>query len=140
MCNALNRSDLIETKQFIDNASRMENLNNLVEILNLEFKSKSTSDWVELLIDNGVPCGPILNIEEILNHEQIQEREMIIDLDHTKLGTIKNLNFPIKFSDTVSKTKLPPPLLGEHNNEILKDLGYSLKEIKDLESESIITN
>ncbi|MFL2767753.1 MAG: CaiB/BaiF CoA transferase family protein [Dehalococcoidia bacterium] len=140
LCNALNRSDLIETKQFIDNASRMENLNNLVEILNLEFKSKSTSDWVELLIDNGVPCGPILNIEEILNHEQIQEREMIIDLDHTKLGTIKNLNFPIKFSDTVSKTKLPPPLLGEHNNEILKDLGYSLKEIKDLESESIITN
>ena len=67
----------------------MQNLDSLVEILNIEFKNKSTSDWVEILINSGVPCGPILNIEEILNHEQIKEREMIINIDHTKLGQIQ---------------------------------------------------
>ena len=140
LCNALSREDLITNDKFIDNASRMKNLNSLVEILNIEFKNKSTSDWVEILINSGVPCGPILNIEEILNHEQIKEREMIINIDHSKLGQIQNLNFPIKFSDSESKPKLPPPLLGEHNNEILKSMGYSDKEIYNFINENIITS
>jgi crotonobetainyl-CoA:carnitine CoA-transferase CaiB-like acyl-CoA transferase len=140
LCSALKRTDLKENKEFIDNASRMNNIKKLVDILNVEFTNKTTSEWVEILIENGVPCGPILNIDEILNHDQIKEREMIIDINHTKLGKIQNLNFPIKFSDSEKRTILPPPLLGEHNEMILKDLGYSKDDIRLFEKENVITS
>ncbi len=140
LCSALKRTDLKENKEFIDNASRMNNIKKLVDILNVEFTNKTTSEWVEILIENGVPCGPILNIDEILNHDQIKEREMIIDINHTKLGKIQNLNFPIKFSDSEKRTILPPPLLGEHNEMILKDLGYSKDDIQLFEKENVITS
>jgi crotonobetainyl-CoA:carnitine CoA-transferase CaiB-like acyl-CoA transferase len=130
LCSALKRTDLKENKEFIDNASRMNNIKKLVDILNVEFTNKTTSEWVEILIENGVPCGPILNIDEILNHDQIKEREMII----------QNLNFPIKFSDSEKRTILPPPLLGEHNEMILKDLGYSKDDIRLFEKENVITS
>jgi formyl-CoA transferase/CoA:oxalate CoA-transferase len=117
----------------------MKNIDQLVKLLNEEFELRTTSEWVEILISAGVPCGPILNMHEVLNHEQIKDRETVIDLNHTKLGKIQNLSFPIKFSDNPQSLKLPPPLLGEHNDEILKDLGYSDKEISELKSESVIT-
>jgi len=79
-------------------------------------------------------------MDEVLNHDQIKDREAVINLNHTKLGKIQNLSFPIKFSENPQSLKLPPPLLGEHNNEILKELGYSDKEIDKLKSESVITD
>ena len=139
LCHAINKPEFITTEEYLDNSSRMENINQLVTLLNKEFELKTTSEWVEILISAGVPCGPILNMHEVLNHEQIKDRETVIDLNHTKLGKIKNLSFPIKFSDNPQSLKLPPPLLGEHNNVILKELGYSDKEINKLRSESVIT-
>ena len=139
LCHAINKPEFITTEEYLDNSSRMENINQLVTLLNKEFELKTTSEWVEILISAGVPCGPILNMHEVLNHEQIKERETVIDLNHTKLGKIQNLSFPIKFSDNPQSLKLPPPLLGEHNNVILKELGYSDKEINKLRSESVIT-
>ena len=139
LCHAINKPEFITKKEYLDNSSRMENIDQLVNLLNQEFELKTTSEWVELLISAGVPCGPILNMHEVLNHEQIKDRETVIDLNHTKLGKIQNLSFPIKFSDNPQSLKLPPPLLGEHNDEILKDVGYSDKEISELKSESVIT-
>ena len=139
LCHAINKPEFITTEEYLDNSSRMENINQLVTLLNKEFELKTTSEWVEILISAGVPCGPILNMHEVLNHEQIKDRETVIDLNHTKLGKIQNLSFPIKFSDNPQSLKLPPPLLGEHNNVILKELGYSDKEINKLRSESVIT-
>ena len=138
LCHAI-KPEFITTEEYLDNSSRMKNINQLVTLLNKEFELKTTSEWVEILISAGVPCGPILNMHEVLNHEQIKDRETVIDLNHTKLGKIQNLSFPIKFSDNPQSLKLPPPLLGEHNNAILKELGYSDKEINELRSESVIT-
>ena len=139
LCHAINKPEFIDKKEYIDNSSRMKNINQLVDLLNQEFELKTTSEWVETLISAGVPCGPILNMDEVLNHEQIKDRETIINLNHTKLGEIQNLSFPIKFSENPQSLKLPPPLLGEHNNVILKELGYSDREINELRSESVIT-
>ena len=119
LCHAINKPEFITTEEYLDNSSRMENINQLVTLLNKEFELKTTSEWVEILISAGVPCGPILNMHEVLNHEQIKDRETVIDLNHTKLGKIQNLSFPIKFSDNPQSLKLPPPLLGEHNNVCL---------------------
>ena len=139
LCHAINKPEFITKEEYIDNSSRMKNIDQLVKLLNEEFELRTTSEWVEILISAGVPCGPILNMHEVLNHKQIKDRETVIDLNHTKLGKIQNLSFPIKFSDNPQSLKLPPPLLGEHNDEILKDLGYSDKEISELKSESVIT-
>ena len=94
------------------------------------------------MFESDVPIETRILVDNYYDSDEVSKghREMIIDIDHTKLGQIKNLNFPIKFSDTKSKTKLPPPLLGEHNDQILKDLGYSDKDIEDPRSENIITS
>ena len=86
----------------------------------------------------SVPCGPINDVAEVFDDPQLLHRQMRVEMDHPTLGTIKQTGIPIKFSQTPGGLDRPPPLLGEHNAEILGKLGYSDSEIQRLADESII--
>ena len=138
LCNALGREDLIEDERFATNAGRMENRAELVEELEAATKEKDTDEWVEILLEAGFPAGPIYNYKEVFEDPHTAAREMMVEMDHPVEGAVKGLGIPVKLSETPGEIRRAAPLLGEHTEETLAELGYSKKEIADLRERSII--
>ena len=86
----------------------------------------------------NVPCGPINDIAEVFSDPQVLARNMLQEMPHPTLGTIKQTGLPLKFSKTPGGLDRHPPLLGEHNQELLSELGYSDQEIKSMAENSVI--
>ena len=139
--NAIERSDLVTRNEFKDNASRLVNRESLERELELTLTTKNSSEWLEVLEKSGVPAGPILNISEVWNDPQVEERNMKVTLDHPTAGKITNIGLAAKLYSTPGRITKPAPLLGEHTREILVDAGYSKKNIEDLiDSGAAVTN
>jgi crotonobetainyl-CoA:carnitine CoA-transferase CaiB-like acyl-CoA transferase len=120
--------ELAEDRRFLANADRMQNVNELASVLSERFKTRSTADWLELLEKGGVPAGPVASIGEMLEFPQTLAREMVVEVEHSKLGPVKTVGFPVKFSETPTSIDRGAPLLGEHTPEVLAELGYTEEE------------
>jgi crotonobetainyl-CoA:carnitine CoA-transferase CaiB-like acyl-CoA transferase len=138
LCDALGREELIEDERFATNADRMKNRAELVEELEAATKGKDTDEWVETLLEAGFPAGPIYNYKEVFEDPHTAAREMMVEMDHPVEGAVKGLGIPVKLSETPGEIRRAAPLLGEHTEEILAELGYSEREIADLRERSVI--
>ena len=103
------------------------------------FSKKTREEWIKILDIAGVPCGPIYDIKEAWNDEQIQFRDMKIELNHPKTGKHNNIGVVAKFLEKPSSLRTPSPLLGEHTEKILLENGYSKKEIADYKKNGAIS-
>jgi formyl-CoA transferase len=122
LCRVIGRADLITDPRFSDNTRRMSRRAELIEILSERFRTRSTDAWVDALLAAGVPAGPIRNYSDVLDHDQhVRERGMISTVDHPVEGPIRVLGTPLKLTRTPAGVWRPPPLLGEHNKEILDE-------------------
>jgi CoA:oxalate CoA-transferase len=122
LCLALNRKDLIEDKRFISNDSRCKNMNELKKIFEEILITKNTSEWIKKLTLKNIPCGPINNIKEAVESEQITARNMIVSANHKSIGNFKLAGNPIKMSSySDEKTRGDIPDLDEHRKKILKE-------------------
>ncbi len=138
-CQVIGIPELIEDERFLTNNMRVENREIIVPILEERMRTKSSAEWLELFEAAGLPCGPILNIKEVLEDPHVKAREMCHEIEHPIAGVIKQLGFPYKFSLTPASIDSRPPLLGEHNYEILaKHLGYTTAEIDALKAGKVI--
>lgn len=129
---AMDLSDLADTPEFATNAQRVRNRASLNERLERRFAERATDHWVRVLGDAGVPCSKINSIEDVLRDPQTEARDMIMQLQHPSLGEIKVPGIPIKMSETPGSGRRPPPLLGQHQQEVLSELGLSHAEIEAL--------
>ncbi len=118
-----------QDERFRSNALRTKNRDALIPILQSRFDEQPGSAWLELFAAAEIPAAPINTVEEAVNDPQTLARSMIVQLDHPALGIARSIGNPIKFSDTPVSYRLPPPLLGEHTNEILRGLGYSSDDV-----------
>jgi crotonobetainyl-CoA:carnitine CoA-transferase CaiB-like acyl-CoA transferase len=100
--------------------------------------SRSCDEWMALLGPADLPVAPVNTMREAFNDPQFKHREMLLEMDHPVEGRIPQLGFPIKFSDTPGRLRTPPPLLGEHNDEVLRSLGYADGDIEELRRKSAI--
>lgn len=123
LCKMLDRPDLAKDERFRDVKSRMHNRLVLIELLEAVFRTRPVDDWVAALLDAGIPAGPILNYEQVLQSDHVRERQMVLEIDHPVEGKIRTLGFPIKLSGTPQTIRRPPPLLGEHTDEVMAELG-----------------
>ena len=124
--------ELASDPRFADNAARLKNLPALVEILTPRFRARPTAEWLTRLEAAGVPAGPVLSIGEMLNDPQVRAREMVVELNHSRVGPVRALGAPVKFSATPARVARAAPVLGEHTREILREYGYTDAEIDRL--------
>jgi crotonobetainyl-CoA:carnitine CoA-transferase CaiB-like acyl-CoA transferase len=124
--------ELARDPRFVDNAARMQNLPVLIEILSEKLIQRNAADWLARLEDVGVPASPVLSIGEMLADPQVIARDMVVEVEHSRLGRTRALGSPVKFSDTPTRIKRGAPLLGEHTREILAEYGYDNSEIESL--------
>jgi crotonobetainyl-CoA:carnitine CoA-transferase CaiB-like acyl-CoA transferase len=121
-CAVAQREDLALDPRFSKNALRVENRAELVPLLEAIFKQRNTVDWVSSLEAAGVACGPINTVAQAFATPQVAARGMQINLPHPLAGTVPLMGSPMKFSGTPIVHKLPPPLLGQHVDEVLEQL------------------
>ncbi|MBP01195.1 MAG: CoA transferase [Rhodospirillaceae bacterium] len=122
-CKILDCEQLVEDPRFKSKAERVANNKVLVSELEVFFRRQSTSKLCKAFDEAGIPAGPVMNHVEVYNDPQTLAREMVVEVEHSKLGQMKTIGIPVKLSDTPGKITRSAPLLGEHNKEVLKDWG-----------------
>ena len=109
-------------ERFLTNAKRIQNRAELVSLLQQRFAGEPSSTWLEKFAAVGIPAAPINGVPEALNDAQTLARGLIVRLEHPALGVLRSIANPILFSSTPVSYRLPPPLLGEHTQEIVSSL------------------
>ena len=137
-CQAIRREDLKDNPEFATNGDRVRSRSTLVPLLQEYFLTRPVDEWVADLHAATVPCGPINDLADVFSDPQVLARGMYVEMPHPTLGSIKQTGLPIKFSVTPGSLQRHPPLLGEHNGEILAALGYTEDDIHRMKEESII--
>lgn len=138
--SVVHKPEWIEDERFLTNSIRAQHVDELeIEMENV-LKEQDSAYWLDLLDKNGIPSGPIYSYDQTLADEHIISREMILDYEHPVAGEMKTLGFPAKFSETPGQFRSPAPLLGQHNKEVLAELGYSLEEIESFTINSVLKN
>jgi formyl-CoA transferase len=138
-CEKVDINEWAEDDRFTTNEKRVENRRILIPLLEELFSLDEISHWLCILSEAGVPCGPINSIEQAFDDPQVQAREMVINVAHHNSGMIKMVASPLKIPTAPVEVRLPPPLLGEHTEQILSGLlGYDQKTLEELRIAQVI--
>jgi formyl-CoA transferase len=131
--------ELANDERFTTNPQRVRNRDLLVPLLAEMVRKKSKQEWIDALEAAGVPCGPINNLEEVYANPQVMARELQVDLPHPSGGTARMVRSPMNLSATPARCDTPPPTLGQHTDEVLRELlGREDGEIALLRTRGII--
>ena len=137
-CRGINKPEMKDNPDYATNGDRVRNRAKIVPYLQEFFLTRSVNEWVQDLQEFNVPCGPINDLADVFSDPQLLHRKMLVEMAHPTLGSIKQTGIPIKFSLTPGGLDRHPPLLGEHNGELLKELGYSDADIDRLAQQEVI--
>jgi crotonobetainyl-CoA:carnitine CoA-transferase CaiB-like acyl-CoA transferase len=140
LCAALGLESLAEDPNYRDNAARMANRKELRRLLESSLQTRTTKEWLEIIAGFGVPCSPVLNVREALEHPITDALQMVEKITHTSLGPMKVLGSMVKLPSNDQWLRLPPPLLGEHSRAICQEAGYSQPEIDMLFASGIVAS
>jgi formyl-CoA transferase len=138
LCKAIGREDMLEDPQFKGLQKRAENRKKLNAAIDEALQKKTSAEWIEILNTASVPCGPIYSVDEVFADPQVQHLAASTEVEHAKLGRFKVLAQPARLSRTPAKVVTPTPEIGEHTDEILRELEYSAQEIDKLHKGGVV--
>lgn len=131
------KPEWLKDPRYETNSKRNDHVEELEQEIEEVFSEHSSEHWLELLEASGIPSGPIYSYDQSLADPHVNFREMIQQFDHPIAGTVKTLGFPAKFSETPGQINKPAPTLGQHNVEVLQELGFSGEEIEELRDKEV---
>ena len=134
----LGHSEWATDERFVSNRARVENRTAIDGLINEALSHDDADIWLAKLKAVGVPCGKINSVAEALDDPHTAARDMIETVEHRTIGALKMLGIPFKFSETACSVRRPPPTLGQHNEEILGELGLDDKAIAELHQAKVI--
>lgn len=139
LCEGLGLPDLPKDPRYLGNESRVKNKATLIPLIEEKFLQRTRDEWIAALGKMGVPVAPVYTIDEIFADEQVRYRGLLVEMDHPELGKVKQIAPAVRMSSTPCVLESPPPLLGEHTEQVLKEIaGYSDDEIKRLREKGTI--
>jgi formyl-CoA transferase len=139
LCQVLGRDDLPGDERFATNPARTQHRQALVGILGAEFAHRDAAAWVEALLGVGVPAGPINAVSEVFADPQVLFRGMLAEVPHPTAGVVRMAGIPLKLSETPADVRRHPPLLGEHTEQVLREvLGMGQDEVEQLRADGVV--
>ena len=137
-CRAVGLEELLTDERFTTNTDRKARETELASLLEGTLVTQSTSYWVDLLEEAGVPAGPIYDLDQMYNDPHVRARNMVVELEDPHLGTIKHIGVPVKLSETPGSIRHRAPDLGEHSREVLLEAGYTSSQVENLVEHGVI--
>ena len=138
-CQAIGRAEWADDSRFEKNSNRVENRGVLIAAVSEIFLGRETDAWLKLLNEAEVPCAPVQTVDQVFKAPQVLHREMLVQVEHPTAGTVRMAGIPVKFSATPASVRLPPPLLGQHTEEVLASwLAVDGEEIAELKRKAVI--
>jgi formyl-CoA transferase/CoA:oxalate CoA-transferase len=137
-CVGMQIEHLADDPRFLTNALRLKHRSELIPMLEEVFLTRTSAEWVEIMDERDVPLAPVQTVDEIIAHPQVKHREMIQTIEHPTAGSLGIFGFPLKFSETPCAYRLPPPTLGQHTRQILKEYDFSDLEIEVLFENGVV--
>jgi formyl-CoA transferase len=138
LCKAIGREDLLTSPDFKGGKKRAENRAKLNSILNESLSKKTGDEWIEILNRAGIPCGPIYTIDQVFADPQVKHLGIAAAVEHPKLGRTQILANAATLSRTPARVATPTPEIGEHTDEVLRELEYSAEEIEKLRKGGVV--
>lgn len=129
LCELLGRPELLADPRFRTIVDRLGNRDVLASELEKSFVEKTAEEWVEQLLGKGIPAGPIYDYQQALGSDHAAHRGTVMEIEHPIEGRVRAIGFPVKLSETKQSVRRHPPLLGEHTDEILVELGFSQDDV-----------
>lgn len=137
-CEVAGRPELAADARFATNRARVENRAELIPLLNEITATRTTAEWIGQLEARAVPCGPINGLAEVFADPQVQARGLAVKMPHPEAGEVPLVASPIRLSKTPVEYRRAPPLVGEHTDEILADLGVDAAGIAGLRERGVV--
>lgn len=138
LCQILGAEEWLEDPRFKTNGGRFDHRLELESMINERLQARPVAEWECIFNDAGIPAGPVYAMDGALDHPQVRHREMVVDRPHPVLGTVSLLGLPVKFSETPGDVHRIPPGLGEHTDEILREVGMTDGDLNRLREQNII--
>jgi formyl-CoA transferase len=137
-CNVLNAPELASDPDFTTNAGRSKNRRRLADAINAITRTKPSAEWIAILNEAGVPCGPIYSIDQVFADPQVKHLNLTRHVQHKTLGDVEVIGQAVELSRTPWGVHSPTPEPGEHTDAVLRELGYGDAEIADLRARKVV--
>ena len=138
LCTALGMQEFSDDPRFASWLLRLKNNEALLPIIEKRFGEKPRAEWLEILAAHDIPSAPVKTIQEFMDDPGVTHQDMVHEYEHPDVGRLRLMGQPLAFAGTPTRDPGPPPTLGQHTDEVLREIGYDASAVNDLRARKVV--